>query len=72
MRTDSDSTSARRAVAVVGVELHEAAFGLRDDLLGDDEAVAVEQRSALRGGGVGDQRRELVAGADLGDAVRPG
>ena len=69
MRTDSASTSARRGVAVVGIDAHEPALGLRDDLLGDDEAVAVEQRRVLRGGGVGDQRRERVVGADLGDAV---
>ena len=43
MRTDSDSTSARRAVEVVGIELHEPALGLRHDLLRDDEAVAVER-----------------------------
>ena len=30
-------------VAVVGIDRHEPALGLRHDLLGDDEAVAVER-----------------------------
>ena len=43
MRTDSDSTSAAARVEVVGVERDQPALGLRHDLLGDDEAVAVER-----------------------------
>ena len=41
-----DERAAR--VEIVGVERHEAALGLRHDLLGDDEAVAVGERRALR------------------------
>ena len=68
MRTDSDSTSAP-GVEVVGVERHQAVLGLRHDLLGDDEAVAVGEGRALGAGRVGDEHRELVAGTDLADAL---
>ena len=54
---------------VVGVERHEAAFGLRDDLLRDDDAVAVDDRRALRDRGLGDDDGQLVAGPDLADAL---
>ena len=69
MRTDSDSTSSCARVEVVGIERDEPALGLRHDLLRDDEAVAVGERRALRARRVGDQLGELVAGADLADAV---
>ncbi len=55
--------------AVVGVDLDQPVLRLRHDLLGDDEAVAVEEGGVLCGGGVGDERRERVVGSDLGDAV---
>ena len=73
MRTDSDSTSARRASRSSGIERHQPALGLRHDLLRDDEAVAVRRAACpCARGGVGDQLRELVAGTDLADARRSG
>ena len=55
---------------VVGVDRHQPALGLRDDLLGHDEHVAVEQRAVRRpGAGGGDELAELVARADLADAL---
>src|SRR5262249_24089564 len=65
-RLGPDGRPPRRAV--VAVERHQAVLGLRDDLLGDDQAVAVGEGGALGGGGVGDEGGELVAGPDLGHA----
>ena len=46
-------------------EVDDGAFGLRDDLRGDDDDVAVGQRR-----GAGDHRREVVPGGDLGQVRR--
>ena len=51
------------------IELDEAALDLGDDLLGDDDAVAVLARGALGARRVDDELGEHVAGADLGDAL---
>ena len=72
MRTDSDSMSARRGVEVVGVERDEPALGLRHDLLGDDEAVAVGSGVPCARAASAISVGELVAGPDLGDAARSG
>ena len=66
-RTRTDSCFDHRLVAqrVVGVDRDQPALGLRHDLLGHDDDVAVEQlarRSAISAG-------ELVARPDLGHAL---
>ena len=48
------------------VDIDETALGLRHDLLGDDEAVAILKVSVVGGD---DQLSEIVAGADLTDVV---
>ena len=54
---------------VVGIDLDHTILGLADDLLGDDEHVAVEQRPVRFGGARrGDDVAELIAGMDLPDA----
>ena len=59
-----------RARALAGLDVGErahAALGLGDDLVGDDEHVGrAERRRAARRRG--EQRGEVVAGADLGQA----
>ena len=47
-----------------------AALRLRDDLLGHDEHVGIGEAEAGGSRGVGDERREVVARPDLGDARR--
>ncbi len=69
MRTDSDSTSAVPCREVVGVERDESVLRLRHDLLRDDEAVAVDERRALRAGRVDEQPGDLVARPDLADPL---
>jgi hypothetical protein len=59
-------------VEVVLVEVDHPTLGLRHDLLGDDEAVTVLERRGLCGRGIGDERRDLVAGGDLADALDGG
>ena len=49
-------------------QLHQPALRLRDDLLRDDQHVAVEQRRPLRSRGVDDERGDIVAGRYFGHA----
>ena len=70
MRTDSRSTSGLWRQRVVGIDGHEAVLGLRHDLLGDHDDVAVGERGVGAGsGGVGDDPGQVVPGRDLADAV---
>ena len=58
------------APRVVGIDRHQAALGLRHDLLGHDDDVAVAQRGRRVGRrGVDDHRGEVVSRSDLGDAI---
>ena len=57
-RTDSASMSRSRSSGSSGSIAHQAALGLGDDLLGDDDHVAVDELDAL-----GDERGQVVAAA---------
>ena len=50
------------------IEWHETAFGLRHDLLGDHDAVTVEQWCVVCTRGVGDMNRNLIAATNFCDA----
>ena len=52
-------------------EVDDGALRLRDDLLGDDENIVLAERQHARSPfeGVADERPEVVAEADLGDAI---
>ena len=49
----------RRTSAIVGIERDDATFGLRHDLLGDDDTVSVDEGGAWRGGCRRDEVREV-------------
>ena len=53
------------------VEVNDAAFRFRDDLLCDDDDVAGLQRQVLLRGSLQDEGCDIIARAHLGDAVEP-
>ena len=66
----SPASSRARSEGTISSSRDDPAFGLGDDLLRDDDDVAALEparaRSRLR-----EQRREIVAGLDLGDTLEP-
>ncbi len=54
---------------IVGIDRHQPVLGLRHDLLGDHDDVAVDEGRALGDGGLGDERGQVGAHADLGQAL---